>query len=81
MLMLLGLINGGLGLELAGVSNPIIVAYAIVSAFVFVVYAIVKVFLMYKARRAANNSAPKEVASPPSYEGQQARPHQGRTYA
>ncbi|TLS27786.1 hypothetical protein PpBr36_00761 [Pyricularia pennisetigena] len=80
MLMLLGLINGGLGLELVGVSNPIIVAYAIVSAFVFVVYAIVKIFLIYKARSAVKNSAPKEAASPPTYEGQ-SRPSQGRTYA
>lgn len=75
LLMIMGLINGGLGLQLARVSNSIIVAYAIISAIVFVAYVIVKVFLMYKARKALENQ-PKEAASPPAYDGQQ-----GRVYA
>lgn len=39
-MILLGIINGGLGLQLADASNSLIIAYSIVSAVIFLAYAI-----------------------------------------
>ena len=38
-LMVLGVVNGGLGLQLAQESNGPVIAYAVIAAVVFVVYA------------------------------------------
>lgn len=50
-LMLMGVVNGGLGLQLADESMSLVVAYAIVAAVVFVIYAVAKGFTSFKKRR------------------------------
>lgn len=43
-LNLLGVINGGLGLQLANASNTLIIAYSVIAAVIFLLYAIIKVW-------------------------------------
>jgi hypothetical protein len=37
-LMVLGIVNGGLGLQLASASNSLIIAYSVIAAILFVLY-------------------------------------------
>lgn len=51
-LMLLGVINGGLGLALAHAPQPLVVAYSVVAAIIFVLYVVVKLVNKLRSRRA-----------------------------
>ena len=57
-LMILGIVNGGLGLELAGGPNSFIIAYSVVAGIVAVLY-ITGAFL-----GAMRRSKPEKLASP-----------------
>lgn len=50
-LMLLGVINGGLGLQLASAAQSLIIAYAVVAAIIGVAYIAVKLFDFFRKRR------------------------------
>jgi hypothetical protein len=52
--MVLGVVNGGLGLQLALADNSLIIAYSVVSAVIFLVYAIGKVLVSIRRKQAAN---------------------------
>jgi hypothetical protein len=52
-LMLLGVINGGLGLQLAGAGMKLVTAYAVVSAIMGVAYAGIKGITSFRKRKAA----------------------------
>ncbi|CAJ2512948.1 Uu.00g010670.m01.CDS01 [Anthostomella pinea] len=56
-LMLMGIINGGLGLRLADESNRLVIAYSIVAAVVSVIYIGGALFGVMKRRRAAGAAA------------------------
>lgn len=56
-LMLLGVVNGGLGLKLSGSSDSLVVAYAVVSAIVAVLYISLKAFTSFRKRRNARGGA------------------------
>ncbi|ETS86683.1 hypothetical protein PFICI_00511 [Pestalotiopsis fici W106-1] len=53
-LMSLGVINGGLGLQLAGASRGAVIAYAVVAAIVAAVYLAIKVFVAARRRRGSS---------------------------
>lgn len=63
LLMLLGVINGGLGLQLAGASQSLIVAYAIVSVIIGLMYTSVKVFFLFRRRNASGPRAEKILSN------------------
>ncbi|KAK9780821.1 hypothetical protein SCAR479_02007 [Seiridium cardinale] len=56
-LMALGVINGGLGLRLAGASHSLITAYSVVAAIIAVAYLAVKLFTHWRQRKAGNGVA------------------------
>lgn len=56
-LMLLGVINGGLGLKLSSASDSLVVAYAVVSAIVGVLYIALKSFTSFRKRRNIRGAA------------------------
>lgn len=58
-LIALGVVNGGLGLQLAGASSSLITAYAVVSAIVAVIYVAVKLFTFWRQRKAGGPRAEK----------------------
>jgi hypothetical protein len=58
--MLLGVINGGLGLRLASESNNLVIAYAVVAAIIGVVYIAVKLLTAFRKPR---NDAPRALSS------------------
>ncbi|EJT73368.1 hypothetical protein, variant [Gaeumannomyces tritici R3-111a-1] len=64
-LIVLGIVNGGLGLRLTGVPGNFIIAYVVVAAVIFVLYAAVKVFTMFRAKR-RSQSGDKIGPSPPT---------------
>jgi hypothetical protein len=51
-LMVLGVVNGGLGLELARESNGYIIAYGVVSGLIFLAYFGFKAFSFFRASKA-----------------------------
>ena len=51
LLMAVGVINGGLGLQLAAAPSAVVVAYAVIAAVVFVCYAAAKTFAFLRARK------------------------------
>lgn len=63
--MAFGIINGGLGLQLAGASSSLIAAYAVVSAIVVLLYIAVKLFTQWRARRAGGPRAEKIASHGP----------------
>lgn len=58
-LMLLGIINGGLGLKLSNASDSLVVAYAVVSAIIAVLYIALKSFSSFRKRRNVGGKGPK----------------------
>ena len=71
-LMALGVINGGLGLQVVGASTSIVVAYAVIAAIVFVVYVVTKLITSFRRRvhvggsKEAGHMSPQEITmSPP----------------
>lgn len=52
--MVLGVINGGTGLELSGAPMGAIVAYSVIAAVVYLIYAIGKVLIQLKRKKSAN---------------------------
>ncbi|ORY57532.1 uncharacterized protein BCR38DRAFT_354536 [Pseudomassariella vexata] len=72
-LMMLGVVNGGLGLQLANASNNLVIAYSVVAAIVFVLYVAVKGFTSFRKRRSGaggqgKNLPQQKEASPPPRE-------------
>lgn len=66
LMIILGIINGGLGLQLADASNSLIIAYSIVSAVIFLGYAIVGTLVSIRKKTRANGGykRSKEPNSP-----------------
>ncbi|KAI1855488.1 hypothetical protein JX266_000353 [Neoarthrinium moseri] len=60
-LMLLGVINGGLGLQLAGAPGRLVVAYAVVSAVIGVLYAAIKLTTSFRKRRGAGANGGSKI--------------------
>lgn len=56
-LMILGVINGGLGLQLAGADNSFVIAYSVIAAVMFVAYAAAKALGTMRKRKAAGSRA------------------------
>lgn len=52
--MVLGVINGGLGLRLADAKDSLIIAYSVVAAIIFLLYAILKTLVSIRRKQAAN---------------------------
>lgn len=52
--MVLGVVNGGLGLQLALADTSLIIAYSVVAAVMFLLYAIGKVLVSIRRKQAAN---------------------------
>lgn len=50
-LMIIGIVNGGIGLQLSGASTGLIIAYAVVSIIVFAMYTAGSVRKMIRMRR------------------------------
>lgn len=50
-LMVLGIVNGGVGLQLAGAEDSFVIAYSVVAAVIFVAYAVVKLLAMLRTQR------------------------------
>lgn len=50
-LIVLGIINGGLGLQLAGAGRSLVIAYSVVAAVVFVAYVVGAVYGETKRKR------------------------------
>ena len=65
-MIILGIINGGLGLQLADASNSLIIAYSVVSAVVFLGYGIVGTLISIRKKTRSNGSykRSKEPNSP-----------------
>ncbi len=72
-LMALGVINGGLGLQLAGAGNGPVIAYGVVAGVVFVSYAAFKVRDVMLRRRGGGagegGGEVKEAGTPPAGRG------------
>lgn len=67
--MVLGVINGGLGLQLADERNSLIIAYSVVAAILFLVYAVGKTFVSTRKKqgvRAGGRRSKFETGSPSS---------------
>jgi hypothetical protein len=60
-LMVLGVVNGGLGLQLAMANNSLIIAYSVVAAVMFLLYAIGKVLVSVRRKQAANPRSRKRT--------------------
>lgn len=65
-LMVLGVINGGLGLRLAGTATRYVIAYSVVAAVIFLAYVGAVAFGFMKGRRH------RQIKTPPSEETRQA---------
>jgi hypothetical protein len=63
----LGIINGGLGLKLAGASNQIKIAYAVVAAVMFVLWVLFSILSSFRRRRQTRRSSKRlrKVAETP----------------
>jgi hypothetical protein len=51
--MVLGVINGGLGLQLANARNSLIIAYSVIAAILFLLYAIGKTLVSIRKKQTA----------------------------
>lgn len=51
-LLIIGVVNGGLGLQLASASNNLIIAYSVVAGVIFLIYAGGKSFASIRKRKA-----------------------------
>lgn len=69
--MLLGIINGGLGLRLVGERQELVIAYGVVAGVIFLCYILAKVFTVIGAQKAQGRSY-KEDRVP----GNMRRPYQ-----
>lgn len=67
-LMLLGVINGGLGLQLVNAGNSLIVAYSVVAGVMFLLYVICKTLASIRKKR-ADGSGNGRIRSGPKNEG------------
>jgi hypothetical protein len=67
-LMLLGVINGGLGLQLANANNSLVIAYSVVAGVMFLLYAIGKTLVSIKKKQAAGPASGR-IRSGPKNEG------------
>ena len=55
--LILGVINGGLGMQLTGASKSLIIAYSVIAVVMYLVYAVVKTLVSFRSRsRGANRS-------------------------
>jgi uncharacterized membrane protein len=66
--MVLGVINGGLGLQLADARNSLIIAYSVIAAILFLLYAIGKTLVSMRKNQAtrAGGSRRKDESSSPN---------------
>lgn len=55
--LVLGVINGGLGLQLAGSSNSLVIAYSVIAVIMYLVYAVVKSLVSFRSRSRRNNGS------------------------
>ncbi|KAG8164640.1 hypothetical protein KVR01_004915 [Diaporthe batatas] len=55
--LILGVINGGLGLQLSGASNGLIIAYSVIAAIMYLVYAVVKSLVSFRSRGRRSNGS------------------------
>ncbi|KLU84137.1 hypothetical protein MAPG_03182 [Magnaporthiopsis poae ATCC 64411] len=72
-LMVIGVVNGGLGLQAMSADSKLIIAYAVVTAVVFALYIAVKVFTIFRARR--SQPGDKEASSPTADDAARRRPY------
>lgn len=64
-LMLIGVINGGLGLQLAVAPDNLIIAYGVIAGIIFLVYTATKIFT-YMRRKSAHSRGRKDDSSSPT---------------
>lgn len=55
-LLIIGVVNGGLGLQLASASNNLIIAYSVVAGVIFLIYVVGKTFASFRKRKAPAQS-------------------------
>lgn len=55
--LVLGVINGGLGLQLADASNSLIIAYSVIAVVMYLVYTVVKSLVSFRSRGRRNNGS------------------------
>lgn len=55
--LVLGVINGGLGLQLSGAKNSLVIAYSVISVIMYLVYAVVKSLVSFRSRRKRSNGS------------------------
>ena len=74
LLLVLGVVNGGLGLQLSQERNSLVIAYSVIAGIVFLLYASAKLWATSRKSR----STPKQVNSPRSRSSQEPprRPYQ-----
>ncbi|KAK0660493.1 hypothetical protein QBC41DRAFT_236535 [Cercophora samala] len=78
-LMLLGIINGGLGLQLVGERQELVIAYSVVAGVIFLCYILAKMFTVLGAQKAQGNRSYKEDRMPSNRRPyQESRRHGGR---
>ncbi|KAK2610787.1 hypothetical protein N8I77_004188 [Diaporthe amygdali] len=66
--LVLGVINGGLGLQLTDASNSLIIAYSVIAVIMYLVYAVVKTLVSFRSRsRRSNGSIEGRKASGAGY--------------
>lgn len=53
--LVLGVINGGLGLQLTDASNSLIIAYSVIAVIMYLVYAVVKTLVMLRSKPSRTN--------------------------
>ncbi len=89
-LMAIGVINGGIGLQISNASNDVIAVYAVIAAVIFVCYALVKGVTSFGRRRApvervtkeSGHNSPREAQPPrrPYEEDRRNRDHGREQY-
>ncbi|KAK4178656.1 hypothetical protein QBC36DRAFT_99559 [Triangularia setosa] len=78
-LMLLGIINGGLGLQLAQERNELVIAYSVVAGVIFLCYVLAKMFTVLGAQKRQRSRSRKEANIPSNRRPyQESRRHGGR---
>ena len=65
-MIILGVINGGLGLQLATASNSLIIAYSVVAGAILIFYVVAKVLGYFRSSRNGRTEQNKEAPSPRS---------------
>ncbi|KAK3393630.1 hypothetical protein B0H63DRAFT_22343 [Podospora didyma] len=63
-LLVLGVVNGGLGLQLSKERRSLIIAYSVVTAIIFLAYALVKVWSTTRGKKSLAGVGGKETGSP-----------------